>query len=142
MKYSNADAWLYELNQTAFASYYASVGSEYLGASHGSDVPYVYNEVAALNGTSSDKALAAQMGGSWSAFAATGIPANAVAWPVGYSRAELISPIPKKAVVNVLGGPYPGPARISIDSQNGPVGMEKTLYRCAFWTSIYDELRT
>lgn len=142
MKYSNADARLYELNQTIFTSLYASIGSEYLGVSHVSDIPYVYNEVTSYSNSSSDKSLAAQMSGSWSAFAATGMPTDATAWPVAYSRVDFWSPTPQKAIVNVLGGPYAGPAKISINSQEGPVGMEKILIRCAFWTSIYNELRT
>jgi carboxylesterase type B len=142
MRYSNADAWLYELNQTVFTSYYASIGSPYLGVSHFSDIPYVFNEVIAFNASSSDSLLAAQMSGSWSAFAATGIPTNPMTWPVGYSWVEFLSPAPWEAVINVFGGPYAGPAQVGADSYEGPVGMEKLLLRCAFWNSIHKELQT
>jgi carboxylesterase type B len=142
MKYSNAKARLYQLNQTVFTSLFSSIGSAYLGVSHASDIPYVYNEVTSYSNSSSDKLLAAQITGNWSAFAATGMPTDATAWPVAYSRVDYFSPTPQKAVVNILGGPYAGPTKISIDSQEGPLGMEKILLRCAFWISIYDELRT
>lgn len=138
MKYSKADAWLYELNQSAFTAYYASTGTSYFGVSHVSDIPYVFNEVSLFNGTASDSLLAAQISGNWSAFATTGMLSKKT-WPVGYSQVDFTAP--KKAVVNVIGGPYAGPARINTDNCEGPVGMEKLLLRCGFWNGIYDQLR-
>lgn len=157
MKYSDRDVWLYELNQTALSSAFKQVGLSYVGVAHFSDVPYVFNSVAMYNGSVSDTLLAAQMSGNWSAFAATGIPTIAKSWPAAYPRAAigpLLRPVtylhvdrtmptsPTKAIVNVIGGPYAGPARISKDSCDGPVGTEKLLLRCAFLNSIYDQIRT
>jgi len=141
MKRSSADAWLYELNQTTFTHQFPP----YFGVPHISDVPYVFNEVGALNASASDTLLAAQMSGNWSAFAATGKPTDATTWPVGYPSVDFATKsavAPTEAVVNVIGGPYPGPAAISTQSNEGPVGQEKLFQRCAFLNSIYDELRT
>src|ERR1700683_4628711 len=77
-----------------------------------SDIFYVFNEVAALNASSSDTLLAAQMSGSWAAFAATGNPAPGTSkdattlgdWPVAYSVATTGGTVPTEAIVNVIGG--------------------------------------
>jgi len=146
----HADARLYELNQTSFAPLYAEDNIQYLGVSHSSDIFYVFNEVAALNASSSDTLLAAQMSGSWAAFAATGNPAPGTSkdattlgdWPVAYSVATTGGTVPTEAIVNVIGGPYAGPSEIGKHVSHGPVGMENLLHRCAFLNSIYDQLQT
>jgi carboxylesterase type B len=141
MKYSDAKAWLYELNHTAFTAMYALAGTPYLVVSHVSDIPYVFNNVAAFNGTSLDSLLAAQMSGNWSAFATDGMPAKTT-WPIAYPAVDFIPPAnPREAVVNVIGGPSAGPARIGIGNCEGPAAMEQLLVRCAFWSGAYDQLQ-
>jgi carboxylesterase type B len=141
MKRSNADAWLYELNQTSLGSLLPA----HFGVPHISDVPYVFNEVSGSNASASDILLGAQMSGNWSAFSAIGKPTEASVWPVGYPRANFATKSavsPTEAVINVIGGPYTGPTTIFTQSSEGSVGQQKLLQRCTFLNGIYDELRT
>ncbi|THH13783.1 hypothetical protein EW146_g6473 [Bondarzewia mesenterica] len=62
MKFSRADAWIYELNQTSFAVPLAEAGFSFYGVVHFSDIPYVFNDV--VNASSSDSLVAAQMSGN------------------------------------------------------------------------------
>lgn len=149
-KYSNkAEARFYELNQSSFTPLYAGFGSSYLGISHFSDIPYVFNEVAIFNASASDTLLAKKMSGSWASFAATGNPVapsslvNATTlsdWPAAYANTKAAAPT--TAVINVIGGPSAGPATISVHSTKGQAGMEKLLVRCAYISGLYDQLET
>ena len=142
--------YLYELNQSALEPLFDAAGATSAGVSHFADIPYVFNEVSAFNASASDLQLGAEMSGSWAAFAHTGTPVPNVAnatllkeWPIAYPKAKGQAKQPVSATVNVIGGPSPGPANLTLNSsQGGALGMEKLLERCGFINSIYGELET
>ena len=84
--------YLYELNQTAFATIEGAAGAGFEGVFHISEIPYVFNNPGAYLGTTSDFTLAAQVSGSWVHFAATGNPVGNSTlpnWSIGYTKADL-----------------------------------------------------
>ncbi|KAF7980019.1 hypothetical protein HWV62_40134 [Athelia sp. TMB] len=145
-----APARLYELNQSALAGLFALAGEAFLGVSHLSDIAYVFNEAAEYPGAApADSALALAMSGSWAAFAATGDPASVKVpngttlgrWPVAFSgRAE--GEAASEMVVNVIGGPSPGPVTLTAHNETGPLASEKLVSRCAYLNTLYVELQT
>lgn len=140
-------ARLYELNQTTLVSESAL----YLAVSHFSDIPYVFNEVAYYPGAAKeDIALAAEMSGSWAAFAANGDPGRVKAsngttlgaWPVAFSKEDAKRDWPLQMAVNVIGGPSAGPGTITAQNGTGPLAAEKLVVRCAYLSTLYDQVQT
>ncbi|MCJ1398901.1 hypothetical protein MMC11_002102 [Xylographa trunciseda] len=143
-----ARAYLYELNQTSFAPLLLKNGIPEFGVFHGSDIPYVFNQVALTpNVTASDVHLAEQVSGSWSAFAAHGDPSvrgadNATVLP-SWLQAFAFGPRTEGigAVVNVIGGPAPGLQGVPVTGPGlGRIAQEKLWSRCSFIESIQSEL--
>ncbi|KAJ5090261.1 carboxylesterase [Penicillium argentinense] len=107
-KYSDSTTsnYIYVLHQTIFSPLFAEQVTSYLGDSHFSDIPYVFNETTtrySFLASPSDIGLSSQMSGSWASFAASGI----------------------------IGGPDDGIA--TIDDKND--SFERLGERCAFWSS-------
>lgn len=151
-KYAESDsvtARLYELNQTAFAASYAEEGAAYLAVSHFSDISYVFNEVSYIPGAApEDSTLAAEMSGSWAAFAANGDPEKVKAgngttlgsWPVAFTDVKGEGAV--EMAVNVIGGPSSGPGTITGQNGTGPLDGEKLVVRCAYINTLYDQVQT
>ncbi|KAF7984457.1 hypothetical protein HWV62_14552 [Athelia sp. TMB] len=145
-----ATARLYDLNQTALATLYVADAMPYLGVSHFSDIPYIFDEVDFFPGaTAADAALARAMAGSWAAFAANGDPARVKAangttlgeWPVAFGGGAK-GDAPTEFVVNVIGGPSAGPSTVTAQNGTGSLAAEKLAVRCAYLNTLYDELQT
>ena len=138
--------YLYEINQTAFATLENAAGGGFEGVIHISEIPYVFNDPGAYLGTASDFTLAAQISGSWAHFAATGNPvgnSTVPSWSVGFTKADLAAAAKKSskgqvqsAEVNVLGGPTPG---MTTYNMSGP---ETLIERCAFINTLYGQIQT
>ena len=141
-----ARAFLYELNQTSFTNEFAALDLVKFGVFHFSDIPYVFQNLH--NASASDIQLAAEVSGSWSAFAAHADPRVRVA-----SNATVLSPWlqafafgPRTegigAVVYVIGGPSSGMQGVPVTGPGlGPIAKEKLWSRCAFFDSIQSELQ-
>ncbi|KAF7979258.1 hypothetical protein HWV62_42932 [Athelia sp. TMB] len=145
-----ATARLYDLNQTALSTLYVADAMPYLGVSHFSDIPYIFDEVDFFPGsTAADQALARAMAGSWAAFAANGDPAHVKAangttlgeWPVAFGGGAK-GDAPTEFVVNVIGGPAAGPDTVTAQNGTGSLAAEKLAVRCAYLNTLYDELQT
>jgi carboxylesterase type B len=70
--------YLFALNQTLFRDIYAAVDMSWLGVSHFSDIPYVFNQARGYGeyASAKDLALSSEVSGSWAAFAALGQPSQ------------------------------------------------------------------
>lgn len=68
--------YIYALNESVFEPLFAEANISYLGVSHGSDIPFVFNEAsaAAFDASKEDIALGSRVSGSWAAFAQDGVP--------------------------------------------------------------------
>lgn len=108
-----SSVYLYELNQTAFAPTLKRMGKEYLGVTHFSDVPYVFNELETAYYINDPKELklAESISRGWASFAAHGIPDEKRKWPQAVEEdVRGLSNIESKRIaVEVLGGPRGGP---------------------------------
>ncbi|KAK4500140.1 hypothetical protein PRZ48_008326 [Zasmidium cellare] len=108
-----SSVYLYELNQTAFAPTLEQNGKAYLGVTHFSDVPYVFNELQTAYYVSDPKEikLAESISRGWASFATHGAPDEKWKWPQAVeddvsAEANIES---KRIAVEVLGGPSHGP---------------------------------
>ncbi|KAL3440252.1 Alpha/Beta hydrolase protein [Aspergillus insuetus] len=131
-KYSTYETrnYLFALNQTLFRDMYAAVNMSYLGVSHFSDIPYVFNQAQGYGeyASAKDLALSAEVSGSWAAFAALGQPSHGPGTVPGWESAFENG----NYQLQVIGGSYNG-TRITGPSQRG--GYEDLAAKCAFWTS-------
>jgi carboxylesterase type B len=142
---NGADAYLYNLNQTAFARRFAAATQQYLGVVHYSDIPYVFNLVSQVTPPdaplASDITLAHELSGSWSTFAWTGRPCgkgkSTCQWPEAFSSTAY----GVKATVEVIGGPDPGPKQLTSAGGIGAINRENLWARCDFVQRSQSELR-
>ncbi|RAH73826.1 uncharacterized protein BO66DRAFT_434818 [Aspergillus aculeatinus CBS 121060] len=117
--------YLFALNQTVFRSWYVAANSSYIGVSHFSDIPYVFNQAQSDtppfgspsrgNGT-----IAAWTGFTNAAFSSSARPHHES------SRTE-------QYLIQIIGGPDSGVREIGQNVIRG--GYEDLAARCAFWTS-------
>ncbi|KAJ5216288.1 carboxylesterase [Penicillium cinerascens] len=136
-KYSdlNTSNYLFVLNQTIFAPVYAEEHTSYLGVSHFSDIPYVFNQVntrySSIASASGVK-LSSEMSGSWASFAVYGDPSRARGTiPDWFDAVSSSNGTERQLSLQVIGGPQPGIV---------PIGRTRGSYedltcRCAFWNS-------
>ncbi|KAF3389019.1 Secreted lipase [Penicillium rolfsii] len=134
-KYSNKKTsnYLYVLNQTMFAPLFAKQETTYLGVSHFSDIPYVFNQAKtrySFLATPSDAKLSTEISSSWASFAATGDPSGRPGTVTNWPGASDQLPS-NKYNLRVLGGPNDGLKSISNDKNS----YEQLMERCDFWTS-------
>ncbi|RAL12660.1 carboxylesterase family protein [Aspergillus homomorphus CBS 101889] len=150
--------YLFALNQTLFRTWYAAANASYLGVSHFSDIPYVFNQAQgspryAAYATAADRTLSSEISGSWAAFATFGSPSHGNGTITGWkgftaSPSSLSAATPgaesshRSHVTNqdddhyymqVIGGPDSGIRQIGKNVTRG--GYEELAARCAFWTS-------
>lgn len=136
----NVRTYLYDLNATLDTADEAEANELYLGVTHGSDLPFVFDETAFLPKVPTNLVqLGNQISGSWAYFAHTGTllaQTNRTLqdWPQarkdgyqGYQDGTLS--------VRVLGGHLEGPAVISAKGARGALAAENIVQRCAFWNS-------
>ncbi|KAL4873652.1 hypothetical protein BDV12DRAFT_207498 [Aspergillus spectabilis] len=140
---TNTSNYLFALNQTLFRSIYAAVNASYLGVSHFSDIPYVFNQAQSQGyapyASAEDRLLSSEVSGSWAAFAAVGRPSHGVGtvagWEevVGYGSGNGNGNGTDRGdyKMQVLGGPGNGTRMIG----KVPGGYEDLAERCAFWTA-------
>lgn len=130
-KYSPESAnYLFSLNQTIFRSAYAAANMSYLGVSHFSDIPYVFNQASAETlapyATKEDLKLSSEMSGSWAAFAKTGRPSGGNWTITGWADAFGSGGDAQDQFLQVIGGPDSGSRTTKYDDLGA---------RCAFWNS-------
>ncbi|KAL4786416.1 Alpha/Beta hydrolase protein [Aspergillus varians] len=84
--------YLFALNQTLFREMYAAVDVSYLGVSHFSDIPYVFNQVESEDyapfASAQDSILSSEMSGSWAALHRLEGPRMGMALLLGWVGAE------------------------------------------------------
>jgi carboxylesterase type B len=134
-KYSDKKTsnYLYVLNQTMFSPLFAKQETSYLGVSHFSDIPYVFNLAKSrysFLATPADVKLSTEMSSSWASFAASGEPSGKrgtiTNWPGASDRVSS-----NQYNLRVLGGPNDGLRSIGNDKDS----YEQLVERCGFWTS-------
>lgn len=124
-------AYLYEINQTAFAALESLAGAAYAGVIHTAEIPYVFDDPQTYLGTPADVTLASQVSGSWAHFAAAANPVGngtLTNWTAGFTTTDLNTDKSsgiKRAEVRVIGGPTGG---MKTYSTTGP---EMLIQRCA-----------
>ena len=125
--------YLYEMNTTVFVSWYASLNASFRGIGHGSDIPFVFNDVYEYQPsvTEAQEQLASQMAASWASFANVGIPTvgngTLTEWNAYDGESD-------KFDVRIIGGPYDGMASID-ESKQSVLAGDEILQRCGFWNS-------
>ncbi|CAI7612245.1 unnamed protein product [Penicillium pancosmium] len=132
-KYSKSctSNYLYILNQTMFAPLYEQQQTSYLGVSHFSDIPYVFNQAKtrySFLATPLDVEISSKMSASWAAFAVSGDPSHRNGTLPGWSDALTHS----SPSVRIIGGPNGG-GMFTIDGSGNT--SEHLAKRCAFWSS-------
>lgn len=134
-KYSDKKTsnYLYVLNQTMFAPLFAKQRASYLGVSHFSDIPYVFNLAKtrySFVAMPSDIQLSTEISSSWASFAASGNPSGkhgaVVNWPEASNPGS-----GNQYNLRVLGGLNDGLATIGHEKDS----YELLAQRCDFWTS-------
>jgi carboxylesterase type B len=118
--------YLFVLNQTVFMGFFEQGGTPYLGVSHFSDIPFVFNEATTRfsdTSTPSDNTLSDLMSGSWAAFAASGHPSGLKGTLLGWLEEGKSG----TSNVQIIGGPRAGSIGLS--------DYENLLERCEFWNS-------
>jgi carboxylesterase type B len=133
--------YLFEMNQTLFTSFFAKSGTPYYGIAHGSDVPFVFNELFEYpNATRDQIQLAKAISTSWALFANSGETVARAAgkgnalqgWPEGYQKGTNGSSV----AIRVLGGPNDGPVVLRQGGSGEEVlASENLIGRCALWNS-------
>lgn len=123
--------YLYDLNQTLFATAFAAEDVQYYGVSHFSDIPFVFDLVAENAGyaalaSAEDVRLSGRMSGTWAAFAGRGDPERGNGtvedWPESGSGEGM-----EGYRVRILGGPRAGVVELR--------GYEEVVGKCALWNS-------
>ncbi|KAJ5756082.1 carboxylesterase [Penicillium manginii] len=132
-KYSKSGTsnYLYILNETMFAPLYEKQQISYLGVSHFSDIPYVFNQAKtrySFLATPLDVEISSNMSGSWASFAVSGDPSHRNGTLSGWSDALAHS----SPSVRIIGGPDGG-KMVTIDGSGD--NSEDLAKRCAFWSS-------
>ncbi|KAJ5168952.1 carboxylesterase [Penicillium canariense] len=134
-KYSDGKTsnYLYVLNQTLFSPLFAEMGTSYLGISHFSDIPYVFNLAKtrySFLASPSDIKLSTEMSSSWASFAAFGDPSRRhgtiTNWDDAMDQISL-----GQYNLRVVGGPNEGLKAIGHDKDS----YEELAKRCDFWSS-------
>ncbi|KAJ5983670.1 carboxylesterase [Penicillium waksmanii] len=123
--------YLYILNQTMFAPLYEQQQTSYLGVSHFSDIPYVFNQAKtrySFLATPIDVEISSKMSASWASFAVSGDPSHRNGTLSGWSDALTHS----SPTVRIIGGPDGG-KMVTIDGSGDT--SERLAKRCAFWSS-------
>jgi carboxylesterase type B len=134
--------YIYALNESLFEPLFAEVNRSFYSISHGSDVPFVFNEASAAvwNASVENIALGSRISGSWAAFAHQGVPVldgvtvqedvTLVEWEEGAKKGgnggfEL----------KIIGGPRAGMVRVGAQGGDGglPSYDESQSLRCEFW---------
>lgn len=69
---SNTSIYIYSLSLSLFTPLLAAENVSFDGVTHGSDIPYVFNQAISYNATQEQAALASQVSGSWIQFAYNG----------------------------------------------------------------------
>lgn len=134
-KYSDnkTSNYLYVLNQTMFASLFARQGTSYLGVSHFSDIPYVFDLAKtrySFLSSSSDIKLSTEISSSWASFAASGSASGKNGTVFNWPDASIQASV-NQYNLRVLGGPNDGLRTIGHDKDS----YEQLAQRCDFWTS-------
>lgn len=124
----------YEFNLTIFTqAFYAPRNKTYLGISHFSEIPYIFDELPIYAVT--DKAqldAAAAVSRAWSSFAVKGNPGVTLGeWPTAYPNGEAPAGVSTgntnaQVVVNVLGGMKAGAKTLQRS------GSDMQIKRCEF----------
>ena len=138
-------AFLYQLNQTVFTPDFAQQGTPEYGISHFSDIPYVFDEpseVEIFDVGASDRDLATQISGAWSAFASSGKPCskgslNLCTWPTAFEKGD---PVVKSRYL-LLGSKNAGILYLTASPSPGATDSQKLWNRCAFIAGIQNELQ-
>ncbi|OJJ05157.1 hypothetical protein ASPVEDRAFT_55145 [Aspergillus versicolor CBS 583.65] len=122
-------------NQIILCEAYSAANVSYLGVSHFSDIPYVFNQASAEAwapyAAKEDLRLSSEMSGSWTAFAKTGRPSAGNGTVDGWVGAFDSAGAGQDEYLRVISGPDSGSRKIS----NGKYGYDGLAARCAFWTS-------
>ena len=131
---ATANIRFYEFNQTVFTKpFYAPRNETYLGVSHFSEIPYVFDELDSF-GVKDETQLRAAAGLSraWSSFAAKGHPGPAFrAWSTAYPDGKAPAGVSggnkdARVVMNVLGGVDAGIKTLQLG------GSDIQIQRCEF----------
>ena len=133
----------YEFNQTIFTqAFYAPRNMTYLGISHFSEIPYIFDELPAYGIT--DKThlgAAAAVSRTWSSFAAKGNPVMATGkWPTAYPDGKAPAGIDggnidARVIVNVIGGTEAGIKTMQRS------GMDMQIEKCQFINQLTPQER-
>ncbi|KAJ6043154.1 uncharacterized protein N7446_001350 [Penicillium canescens] len=132
-----AEIYLYELQQTPFATALAQQGKSYLGVVHFSDMPYVFND---LDSTyyifnPDELALAARVSGSWAEFASGRRPGSRETlgqWDVAFPTSADRPPSLETARYLAIGGKDGGMRHVG----------KKLARRCEMINALAGELKT
>ncbi|KAG8531738.1 uncharacterized protein KY384_003370 [Bacidia gigantensis] len=146
--YSNAKAFVYQLEQTPLENFFAESNNSNYGVSHFSDIFYVFNEVqgfSAVGPTQSDIDLGTRVSGSWELFANNGVPGNSqlskqnaslADWPAAFTPTDVgtceLGDVSQLEVF-AIGGSHEGPVMVKDSTTHQ--GLDKLLERCAFLTT-------
>ena len=131
---ASTSMYLYAINTTLYGPTFQRANESYYGVAHGSEIPFVFDTVAAgiAASTTAQQKLGGAISASWSAFANSGnVDAGSVAlkgWTESFQKNG------NAYEVMILGGPSDGLAEISAAGQ-GVLGSEELYKRCAFWNS-------
>ena len=124
--------YLYDMNTTIAASQQQADHSTYLGVSHGSEIPFVFNDLddAQERGTDGQRTLADHIAGSWTAFATTGNVSSGLhpvpGWRSGHENET------DGFKIRILGGPSDGMA----ESFGETLDKQEIATRCHFWNQV------
>lgn len=121
------NVYAYSLNTSVLRHGHAQFNRSFVKTDHFSDIPYVFDTVAAAFAPVADQSdydMASRTSGSWAAFAHFGRPAVPGARNVTFPDWTSVS---KTASLRILGGVRDGMARIG-----GSYG-ERMTERCGFW---------
>lgn len=123
---SGVSVWSYEFAHQPTCAWYSAIPAaylDYLGATHTSEIPFVFNTTTFMplpdgtcTFTDAEKAVAADMSGAWTAMAANGIPAEESFWPQWTTNSS--------AGVNIADAVVAGTVDYST---------------CEFWNAIYEQ---
>lgn len=129
--------YIFTLNENVLAPYYAKENESYLGITHGSDLPYLFDQTTTDTSVApSQIELCDRISGSWAYYANTGGPVSGTNstlhnWPQALEAGDKNGELP----IRVIGGPPYGPASVSFAGTGGALDAEKLVLRCAFWNS-------